>query len=353
MAERIAKKIAKLGYCSRRQAEELITKGKVKVNGKVINTPVFFVEEQDIIEIGNEKLSQPESTKVFMYYKPTGYVCSNSDEKGRKTIFDNLPPDLPRLIYVGRLDINSEGLLLLTTSGALAHALTNPKLALNRTYKVRVFGEVKQTDLENLALGITINGIRYKPIIADITHHQGSNTWLEITITEGKNREIRNICEYLGLQVNRLIRTSFGSYNLKQTPLYEGEIVEVPPHGLKKYLSKELFQELFPKDYKLTKPQQANRTTSPTKFTKSVKNTKATRFATNTKFSNPTNSTNSTKPARVTKYNKTAKLPESDSLTKSTKANASHKTVKPKNLAKTSKTFQNSKTFRTTKKLKG
>lgn len=225
MAERIAKRIAKLGYCSRRQAEELIIGKKVKVNGKVIDTPVTFVEPTDVIEINNKKLEQDlESTKLFMYYKPTGYVCTNSDEQGRKTIFDNLPPDLPRLIYIGRLDINSEGLLLLTNSGALAHALSNPQLALNRTYKVRVFGEVKQNDLEDLALGVTINGIHYKPIIADITYKQGKNTWLEMTITEGKNREIRNICEYLGLQVNRLIRIGFGAYNLKQIPLQEGRL---------------------------------------------------------------------------------------------------------------------------------
>ncbi|UQY80738.1 pseudouridine synthase [Candidatus Hepatincola sp. Av] len=281
MAERIAKRIAKLGYCSRRQAEELIFQKKVKVNGTVIDTPVVFVESTDIIEINNQQLAQDLiSTRLFMYYKPTGYICSNDDEKGRKTIFDNLPEDLPRLIYVGRLDLNSEGLLLLTTNGTLAHALANPQLALNRTYKVRVFGEVKQTDLENLALGITINGIEYKPIIADIIHKQGKNTWLEITITEGKNREIRNICEYLGLQVSRLIRTAFGSYNLQQTPLQEGEVVEVSPKGLKKYLSKELFAELFPKDFKAIKAPATTTTRKPTnslhtnKFTKPARTPK-------------------------------------------------------------------------------
>ncbi|XWO14137.1 pseudouridine synthase [Candidatus Hepatincola sp. Pdp] len=400
MAERIAKRIAKLGYCSRRQAEELIFQKKVKVNGTVIDTPVVFVESTDIIEINNQQLAQDLiSTRLFMYYKPTGYICSNADEQGRKTIFDNLPEDLPRLIYVGRLDLNSEGLLLLTTNGTLAHALTNSQLALNRTYKVRVFGEVKQTDLENLALGITINGIEYKPIIADIIHKQGKNTWLEITITEGKNREIRNICEYLGLQVSRLIRTAFGSYNLQQTPLQEGEVVEVSPKGLKKYLSKELFAELFPKDFKPIKapssrqPSKANKyskapatttTRKPTnsphtnKFTKPIRTPKLTkpisskRQAEHTKKSPSTTSshkprtssksTNAIDSLNTTSFNNTkpkafnkSKANKTTRYNKPTNSNNSNKN-KPRNTNQDSKVTSSKKTFKSTtniRKLKG
>jgi 23S rRNA pseudouridine2605 synthase len=232
--DRIAKKISHLGYCSRREAERLIDMGQVKVNGVVINTPAFFVKDGDIIEVEGTKLSsKPLPIKLYAYYKPKGLICSYSDEMGRETIFDNIPKELGRLMYVGRLDYNSEGLLLLTNNGPLAKQLTDPQNDVKRVYKVRVFnsvpGSLKQTDLDRLAMGVTIEGIRYKPIIANIIDGKDvqsvKNMWLEFTITEGKNREVRKICDYLGLQVNRLIRTQFSVYKLGA--MNEGEVKEV------------------------------------------------------------------------------------------------------------------------------
>ncbi|MDR2007965.1 MAG: rRNA pseudouridine synthase [Alphaproteobacteria bacterium] len=229
--ERIAKRIAHLGYCSRRDAEKLILAHKVKVNGITITTPATLVSKADKITIDDELLQSQDKTRLFLYYKPNGLVCSEKDEKGRATIFDYLPSELPRLVYVGRLDLTSEGLLLLTNNGELANLLSSPTLGLKRTYKVRVYGDINQHQLDELAMGITIDGTYYQPIIANILRRTGDNMWLEFTLREGKNREIRVICEYLGLQVNRLIRTSFANYTIDG--LDEGEIVEVGLTSLK------------------------------------------------------------------------------------------------------------------------
>lgn len=240
--ERVAKRIAHLGYCSRRDAEKLIFEGKVKVNGETIDTPAFLVTKKDKITINETDLSGSVDTKLYLYYKPNGLVCSKSDEQGRETIYDYLPEDLPRVVYVGRLDLTSEGLLLLTNNGELSNMLTSPYLGLKRTYKVRVYGRVEQKQLDELALGGTIDGIYYQPIIANILRRNNDNMWLEFVLKEGKNREIRKICEYLGLRVNRLIRTSFGPYTIEG--LEEGEVKEAKLKPLQKILPKKEFESL-------------------------------------------------------------------------------------------------------------
>jgi 23S rRNA pseudouridine2605 synthase len=225
MKERIAKRIAHLGYCSRRDAEKLILMGEVKVNGILIETPAFLVDKKDKISISGEVLKGDSKAVLYAYYKPAGLVCSQKDELGRQTIYDDLDPELPRLVYVGRLDINSEGLLLLTNKPDIAEKLTSKLNSFKRVYKVRAFGRITQNELENLAMGLTIDGIYYKPIVANLLSTKNSNCWIEFSITEGKNREIRKICEYLNLQVNRLIRISFGPYKLNN--MQEGELLEV------------------------------------------------------------------------------------------------------------------------------
>lgn len=225
MKERIAKRIAHLGYCSRRDAEKLILMSEVKVNGVLINTPAFLVDKKDKINISGTDLKSDSKAVLYAYYKPAGIVCSSKDELGRPTIYDTLDPELPRLVYVGRLDINSEGLLLLTNKPDIAEKLTSKLHSFKRVYKVRVFGKVTQNQLEALAMGVTIDGIYYKPIVANLLSTKNSNCWIEFSLTEGKNREIRKVCEYLGLQVNRLIRISFGPYKLNY--MQEGELLEV------------------------------------------------------------------------------------------------------------------------------
>lgn len=225
MKERIAKRISHLGYCSRRDAEKLIKLGEVKVNGVAIDTPVFLVDKKDKISISGEVLKGDSRAVLYAYYKPAGLVCSQKDELGRPTIFDDLDDQLPRLVYVGRLDINSEGLLLLTNKHDIAEKLTSKLNSFKRVYKVRAFGRITQNELEALAMGITIDGVYYKPIVANLLSTKNSNCWIEFSITEGKNREIRKVCEYLNLQVNRLIRISFGPYKLNN--MQEGELLEV------------------------------------------------------------------------------------------------------------------------------
>lgn len=222
--QRLSKIIAGSGYCSRREAEKLIENGLVKVNNQIVSTQGILVSNEDIITINNQKINTARlKTRFFLYHKPKGLITSYKDNEGRQTIFDTLPKNLPKLISVGRLDYNSEGLLLLTTNGLLSNLLTSKDLKLKRVYKVRVLGQVYPKDLKALEKGITINEIHYEKIIAKILIQKGANTWLEFILEEGKNREIRNICEFLGLQVNRLLRTNFGSFALD----------EIPPHSLK------------------------------------------------------------------------------------------------------------------------
>jgi 23S rRNA pseudouridine2605 synthase len=232
--DRIAKVMARAGLCSRRDAEVLIAAGRVAVNGATIASPAVNVTARDRITIDGEPLPRRERTRLFRYYKPVGLVSTHSDPQGRPTLFDALPGDLPRLISVGRLDINSEGLLLLTNDGALARVLELPETGWLRRYRVRAHGRVRQADLDTLSGGVTIDGIHYGPIEATLEREQGTNVWLTFAIREGKNREVRNVLAHLGLQVNRLIRVAFGPFELSD--LAEGAIAEVETAALRQQL---------------------------------------------------------------------------------------------------------------------
>jgi 23S rRNA pseudouridine2605 synthase len=225
-AERIARRIARAGICSRRDAEKLIVAGRVTVNGMAITSPALNVTAKDVITIDGATLPQAEATRLFRLHKPKGRITSARDPEGRPTIYEDLPMGLPRLITVGRLDFNTEGLLLMTNDGALARALELPSTGWPRRYRVRAFGGVDEGALAQLADGITLEGIHYGPIDAKLERLKGANAWLTLTISEGKNREVRNVLAHLGLAVNRLIRVSFGPFQLG--PLITGAIEEVP-----------------------------------------------------------------------------------------------------------------------------
>lgn len=234
--ERIAKRMARVGLCSRREAERWIADGRVEINGKLLETPACVVTESDVIKVDNKIVGAPQDTRLFMFHKMTGVVTTSKDEQGRATVFDRLPEDLPRLVTVGRLDMNTEGLLLLTNDGELSRYLELPATGWKRRYRVRVHGRVDVKKLEKLKSGITIEGIFYKSIEASLDKDQvmdrgGTNTWLSIVLTEGKNREVRRVMEAIGLKVNRLIRTAYGPFNLGNMP--RGEVVEVKASVLK------------------------------------------------------------------------------------------------------------------------
>lgn len=229
-SDRIAKRIARAGVCSRRDAEKLVEAGRVAVNGIRITSPALNVGPADEITIDGAALPKPEQTRLFRYHKPKACLTTARDPQGRPTIFDHLPKDLPRLMTIGRLDFNTEGLLLLTNDGALARALELPATGWLRRYRVRAHGRVDETKLAALARGVTVDGIDYGPVEAAVERLQGANMWLMIGIREGKNREVRKILEHLGLTVNRLIRVSFGPFHLGS--LKRGIIEEVPRKAL-------------------------------------------------------------------------------------------------------------------------
>jgi 23S rRNA pseudouridine2605 synthase len=230
--ERIAKVIARAGLCSRRDAERWIADGRVSVNGTTLKSPAFTVGPDDRIVVDGKPLPAFEAPRLFLYHKPVGLVTTARDEKNRPTVFARLPPGLPRVVSVGRLDLNSEGLLLLTNDGGLARYLELPANALKRRYRVRVHGAVKAAHLAKLVQGITVDGVNYGPIEARMEHAQtGANVWLVVTLKEGKNREIRKVMAHLGLQVSRLIRTAYGPFELGDLP--PGSAQEVPPGILK------------------------------------------------------------------------------------------------------------------------
>lgn len=232
--ERIAKRLARAGICSRREAERWIAEGRVKVDGKVLDTPAFLVTAASRIEVDGKLVSAPERTRLWRFHKPRGLVTTHRDPQGRPTIFGALPKGLPRVISVGRLDLNSEGLLLLTNDGGLARHLELPATGLKRRYRVRVHGRVDPAKLAELANGITIAGIEYDVIEAELERQQGANAWVNFALTEGKNREIRRICEHLMLTVNRLIRVSYGPFELATLPL--GRVEEVPAAEIAKHI---------------------------------------------------------------------------------------------------------------------
>jgi 23S rRNA pseudouridine2605 synthase len=234
--ERIAKVIARAGVCSRREAEKLIDQGRISVNGKDVMTPATLVTDTDVITFDGEKIGKADKTRLWLYYKPTGLICSNKDDQGRQTIFSTFPPYIPRVLSVGRLDLNSEGLLLLTNDGKLSRELELPANAFKRTYKVRVFGKVHEHLLKSLKKGRTVEGVRYGPVDAVMEKQESANAWLKVTITEGKNREVRKVLEDIGLTVNRLIRLSYGDFHLGE--LKKGQIQEVSPAIIKEKLGK-------------------------------------------------------------------------------------------------------------------
>ena len=233
-AERIAKLLARVGLCSRRDAERWIAAGRVSVDGRVLTSPAVAVTAANDVRVDGTPLPGPERPRLWRYHKPAGLVTTHRDEKGRPTVFAALPKELPRVISVGRLDLNSEGLLLLTNDGALARRLELPATGWLRRYKVRVHGEVNPDRLTALEKGITIEGVAYGSIHASLERLQGSNAWISLALREGKNREVRKVLEHLGLPVTRLIRLSFGPFQLGN--LARGEVAEVP----KKVLAEQL-----------------------------------------------------------------------------------------------------------------
>jgi len=236
--ERIAKVIARAGLASRREAETWIAAGRVAVNGEKIASPALNVTPQDRIAVDGKPLPRAERTRLFLYHKPRGLVTTTADPQGRPTIFSGLPKELPRLVSIGRLDLNTEGLLLLTNDGGLARALELPATAWLRRYRVRAHGKVTQAQLDELRGGVTVDGINYGPIEATLDREQTSNVWITFAIREGKNREVRNVLRHLGLHVARLIRVSFGPFQLGE--IADGAIEEVPTRVLRDQLGEKL-----------------------------------------------------------------------------------------------------------------
>ena len=216
--ERIAKILARRGLCSRREAERWIAEGRVAVGGTVLTSPAFNVADESIVTVDGKAMPNAERTRLWRYHKPAGMITAARDPQGRPTVFDNLPPGLPRVISVGRLDYNSEGLLLLTNDGALARKLELPATGWTRRYRVRVHGTPDKDALARLKNGIEVDGVRYGPIEAEMDRQQGSNAWLSVGLVEGKNREIRKVMDKLGLTVTRLIRISYGPFQLGNLP---------------------------------------------------------------------------------------------------------------------------------------
>ncbi|NLH79580.1 MAG: pseudouridine synthase, partial [Phyllobacteriaceae bacterium] len=240
-AERIAKVLARAGLCSRREAEEWVNAGRVAVNGTVLSSPAFTVTPSDRVTVDGVALPMKERTRLWLFHKPRGLVTTNQDPEGRPTVFSVLPEDMPRVVTVGRLDINTEGLLLLTNDGGVARVLELPSTGWLRRYRVRAFGRVEESALKELREGISLDGVDYGPIEAEIERVQGSNLWLVLGLREGKNREVKRVLASLGLTVNRLIRVSFGPFQLAD--LDEGEIREIRGRILRDQLGPRLVAE--------------------------------------------------------------------------------------------------------------
>ena len=228
--QRIAKLLARAGIASRREVERMIADGRVALNGTTLDTPATLVRSLHGVTVDGAPVAAPPPAQLFLFHKPNGLLVTERDPAGRPTIYDRLPRDLPRLVPVGRLDLNTEGLLLLTTDGGLKRQLELPATGVERAYRARTYGEISQAQLEELIEGVEIDGIRYGSIDANLERRTGANTWIELILTEGKNREVRRVLEHLGLQVSRLIRTRYGPFLLGD--LQPGEIGEVRQHDL-------------------------------------------------------------------------------------------------------------------------
>ncbi|MGL4309730.1 MAG: pseudouridine synthase [Paracoccaceae bacterium] len=235
--DRIAKVLARAGVASRRDAERMIAEGKVSVNGKVIGSPALNIGARDRVAVDGVALAEPEPPRLWLYYKPEGLVTTERDEKGRPTVFSTLPPELPRVMSVGRLDLNSEGLLLLTNDGELKRKLELPATGWLRRYRVRIKGNPTTDDLAPLRKGVTVEGEHFQPMEVTLDRHQGANAWLTIGLREGRNREIRRALGSIGIDVNRLIRISYGPFRLGT--LKPGEVEEVKPRILRDQLGLE------------------------------------------------------------------------------------------------------------------
>jgi 23S rRNA pseudouridine2605 synthase len=228
--QRIAKLLARAGVASRREVERMIAEGRIAIEGKTVETPATLVESLHGLTVDGKPVALPAPARLFRYHKPAGLLTTERDPKGRPTIYDRLPKGLPRLMPVGRLDLATEGLLLLTTDGELKRQLELPATGVPRTYRARAYGPVTQAQLEDLIHGVEIDGVRYGSIDANIERRTGTNVWIELTLTEGKNREVRRVLEHLGLQVSRLIRTGYGPFPLADLPA--GAVDEVRQHDL-------------------------------------------------------------------------------------------------------------------------
>jgi 23S rRNA pseudouridine2605 synthase len=232
--ERIARRLARAGLCSRREAERWIAEGRVKVDGVKLTTPAFLVTADSKIVVDGKPLPAADRTRLWRYNKPLGLVTSHKDPQGRATVFERLPSTLPRVVSIGRLDLNSEGLLLLTNDGALARKLELPSNGWLRRYRVRIHGKPDPEQLQSLARGVTVDGVRYGSIKAVLDRQQGANAWLTVSLTEGRNREIRKVMGHLGFSVSRLIRVSYGPFQLGL--LETGQVDEVATHVIREQL---------------------------------------------------------------------------------------------------------------------
>lgn len=231
--QRIAKLLARAGVASRREIERMITEGRIALNGEKLTTPATLLETLEGVTVDGKGVQPAAESRLFRFYKPQGTITAARDPKGRLTIYDRLPPGLPRLMPVGRLDFMTEGLLLLTNDGELKRQLELPKMGVVRTYRARAYGHVTQAQLEKLAEGISIEGIHYGSINANLERRTGTNCWVEMSLAEGKNREVRNVLAHLGLKVSRLIRTAYGPLTLRG--LEPGDVDEVPERELEHF----------------------------------------------------------------------------------------------------------------------
>jgi 23S rRNA pseudouridine2605 synthase len=243
--DRIAKFLARAGVASRRDAERLLADGIVRLNGAVVTHPATFVTASDTVLVNGTPVAEAERTRVWRYHKPAGLVTTHRDPEGRPTVFDKLAERLPRVISVGRLDLNSEGLLLLTNDGGLSRRLELPETGWIRRYRVRVYGSVDPAALAALARGVTVEGVKYAPIEAAIDSRRGDNAWLTVALREGRNREIRHVMRYLGLNVTRLIRTAYGPFQLGT--LERGGVEEIAARVLREQLPADAPRPLAPK----------------------------------------------------------------------------------------------------------